>query len=162
MCSAKRCGMVAEAGHALYFTTIGGFAYSGTFHGRETAVFNTLYLRIACDQLHIIHLESGNELQVRAEPPFSNLRLLVADFGVADRLIKEAVTAVIRKRFMRLSLPLRLVMHPLERLEGGLSQVEERILLELGKGSGASKVVVHVGAPLDATGVRACFKKSCA
>lgn len=128
----------------------------------KPAVFNTLYLRIACNHLHMTHLESANELELRAEPPFSNVRLLVADFSIADQLIKKAAQSLIRKRFLRPSLPPRMVIHPLERLEGGLSQVEERLLLELGKGSGASKVVVHVGEPLDAAGVRARLERPCA
>ncbi len=40
------------------------------------------------------------------------------------------------------------VIHPLATLEGGLSQVEERLFQELARGAGASKVIVWVGAPL--------------
>jgi rod shape-determining protein MreB len=40
------------------------------------------------------------------------------------------------------------VIHPLEKIEGGLSQVEERLFHELAVGAGASKVVVWAGAPL--------------
>lgn len=36
----------------------------------------------------------------------------------------------------------------MERCEGGLSQVEERVLHELAAGAGARKVVVWVGAEL--------------
>ncbi|MCW2294900.1 MULTISPECIES: hypothetical protein [Pseudomonas] len=125
-------------------------------------MFNTLYLRIACNHLRITHLESGTERELHADPPFSSVRLLVAEFSIADRLISEAAQSVIRKRFMRLSLPPRMVIHPLERLEGGLSQVEERLLLELGKGCGAKKVVVHIGEVLDAAGVRAKLERPCA
>lgn len=128
----------------------------------KRAVFNTLYLRIACDHLHMTHLESGREAALQANPPFSNVRLLVADFSVADRLIRDAAQSLIAKRFLRLSLPPRLVIHPLERLEGGLSQVEERMLLELGKGCGANKVVIHIGDRLDAAGVRAKLARPCA
>jgi hypothetical protein len=44
-------------------------------------------------------------------------------------------------------------MHPTELVEGGLSQVEERVLLELPRAGGAWKVVVHVGPVLDDAGV---------
>jgi rod shape-determining protein MreB len=39
-------------------------------------------------------------------------------------------------------------MHPLEKIDGGLTQVEERLFHELAVGAGAAKVFVWVGAPL--------------
>ncbi|TBV01132.1 hypothetical protein [Phytopseudomonas dryadis] len=128
----------------------------------KRAVFNTLYLRIACNHLHMTHLESGREQELHADPPFSNVRLLVADYPLAEHLIKRLMQALLPRRFLRLSLPPRMLMHPLERLEGGLSMVEERMLVELGRANGARKVVVHVGETLDAAGVRARLARPCA
>jgi rod shape-determining protein MreB len=45
-------------------------------------------------------------------------------------------------------------MHPLEMTEGGLSEIEKRILNELAIGAGAMKVVVWVGPELSDTEVR--------
>ncbi|MBU1488382.1 MAG: hypothetical protein KKC07_01210 [Gammaproteobacteria bacterium] len=142
--------------------TTSAFAYSETFPDVSHAVLNTLYLSIACNHLHMLHLESGREVEIRAEPPFSNARLLVADFSLAERLLKQAVQTLLPKRFLRLSLAPRLLIQPLERLEGGLSMVEERILMELGLGSGARKVQLYIGDPLDADGVRAQLERPCA
>ena len=105
--------------------------------------------------MHLLHVQSGRELRLQAVPPFSNQRLLVADFAAAERLLQHAIGQLLPKRFMRLSLPPQLLIQPLERLEGGLSQVEERILLELGLGSGARKVRLHLGSELDNAGVLA-------
>jgi len=58
------------------------------------------------------------------------------------------------KRLAFLNAAPRLLIQPLERLEGGLSQVEQRILMELGMGAGARKLALHVGEILDADGVR--------
>ena len=41
-------------------------------------------------------------------------------------------------------------MHPMEMYEGGLSEVEERILNELAFSAGAIKVALHTGATLTA------------
>lgn len=123
---------------------------------------NTLYLRIACNHLHLLHVESGRDLHLQAEPPFSNARLLVADFTVAERLLKQAVKTLVPTRFLRLSLAPRLLIQPMERLEGGLSMVEARILTELGLGSGARKVQLYIGEPLDAEGVRTHLERPCA
>lgn len=112
---------------------------------------DTLYLKLTRNRLR--HLESGRDLELLARAPFSNPRLLVADFNAAAALLKQAMQQLLPKRFLRLKLPPRLLIQPLECLEGGLSQVEERILLELGLGSGARTVRLHVGAELDAAGV---------
>jgi hypothetical protein len=115
----------------------------------------TLYLKLSCNQMHLTHLQSGRELRLQADPPFSSQRLLVADFAAAQRLLQRGIDKILPKRFLRLSQPPQLLMQPLERLEGGLSQVEERILLELGLGCGARKVRLHLGSELDNDGVLA-------
>lgn len=38
-----------------------------------------------------------------------------------------------------------IIIHPMEMIDGGLSQIEERALMELASGAGARKVVVWVG-----------------
>lgn len=113
----------------------------------------TLYLKLSCNQMHLSHLQSGRELHLQADPAFSNQRLLVADFAAAQQLLQRGIAELLAHRFLRLSRPPQLLIQPLERLEGGLSQVEERILLELGLGGGARKVRLHLGAELDNAGV---------
>lgn len=115
---------------------------------------NTFYLRIACNHLHLTHLESARVAVLEADPAFSNQRLLVAEFSIADRLIRDAVQSLMPRRLAFLNAAPKLLIQPMELLEGGLSQVEQRILMELGMGAGARKVVVHVGETLDADGVR--------
>ena len=113
----------------------------------------TLYLKLSCNQMQLRHLQSGRELLLPADPPFSNQRLLVADFAAAQHLLQRGIKTLLPMRFMRLSRPPQLLIQPLERCEGGLSQVEERLLLELGLGCGARKVRLHLGAELDSAGV---------
>ncbi|WP_298186266.1 hypothetical protein [uncultured Pseudomonas sp.] len=115
----------------------------------------TLYLKLSSNQMHLTHLQSGRQLHLPADPPFSNQRLLVADFAAAEHLLQRGIAQLLPKRFLRLSLPPQLLIQPLEHLEGGLSQVEERILLELGLGCGARKVRLHMGPELDSAGVLA-------
>ena len=103
--------------------------------------------------MHLSHLQSGRELHLQADPAFSNQRLLVADFAAAQQLLQRGIAELLPHRFLRLNRPPQLLIQPLERLEGGLSQVEERILLELGLGGGARKVRLHLGAELDSAGV---------
>lgn len=42
----------------------------------------------------------------------------------------------------------RVVIHPTDMVDGGLSEVEERIFRELSLGTGAVKVAVYMGAEL--------------
>lgn len=37
------------------------------------------------------------------------------------------------------------VLYPMDMVEGGLSEVEERVLVELAKSLGARKVLLHLG-----------------
>jgi hypothetical protein len=100
-------------------------------------------------------MQSGRELHLKADPEFSSPRLLVADFVAAQELLQSAINQLLPRQFMRFYWPPQLLIQPLERLEGGLSGVEERILLELGLGCGARKVRLHLGAELDNAGVLA-------
>lgn len=115
----------------------------------------TLYLKLSCNQMHLLHLQSSRELHLQADPEFSNKRLLVADFAAAQQLLQRGLNQILPKRFLRIRRKPQLLIQPLEHLEGGLSQVEERILLELGLGCGARKVRLHLGQELDSAGVLA-------
>lgn len=114
---------------------------------------DTYYLKLSCDHLHLRHLQSGREFALPAVPAFSSARMLVADFSAAQHALKQALATLQPRRW--LTLPPSLLIQPLERLEGGLSSIEERILLELGMGCGARRVRLYVGAELDDAGVYA-------
>lgn len=109
--------------------------------------------------MHLTHVQSARALHLHADPAFSNVRLLVADFAAAQQLLQSGVTELLPRRFLRLSWPPQLLIQPLERLEGGLSQIEERILMELGLGCGARTVRLHLGAELDSAGVIAKLRR---
>jgi len=104
-----------------------------------------IYVRIGRDLLLVKNLKSGQETQVVPDQPFTTARLLVGHFESADRAIKKAFAQVGGNSF--LASP-NVLVHPLQMVEGGLSQVEERIFHELAVGAGAKKAVVHVGAEL--------------
>ena len=103
-----------------------------------------IYVRITRNLFRVKNLKSGQEAQGVPETPFTTTRMLVGDFQSAQRTLKSALAQVGGASFLAPNL----LMHPLEMVEGGLSQIEERVLLELAKGAGASKVVVFVGPAL--------------
>ena len=117
------------------------------------------YVRVRRNRLDVRCVETNRNATRTSAAGFSTPRLLVGTFTEADSLLKSAVEeCVVASEFM----PARrlFVMHPLELVDGGLSQVEHRVLLELAAGSGASKAVVHEGAELADDGVRTAASRA--
>ena len=140
----------------------------------------TLYLRIRSRQLAICHVQSGTQLvdepvvalsqhgkqsqivaighdavalgdslQWSLVNPFSHPRTLLADFALAEKVLAYFIARVRPRRWW--PQPFTLILHPQDKLEGGLTQIELRALHELGLGAGASKVQIWTGADLSAT-----------
>ncbi|HMN46588.1 MAG TPA: hypothetical protein PKE27_18575 [Povalibacter sp.] len=103
------------------------------------------------NHMEVMNLKDGQVAQ--GSGAFSTTRLLVGDFITAEGLLARLVKEVKSKGFF--SVQPRLLLQPLEMTEGGLSQVEERVFLELGAGAGARHVKVHVGPRL---GPQAAFE----
>ena len=114
---------------------------------------NTMYVLVKRNHFRVRHIESNSEASFVAEPPFTTTRLLVGHFVNAESLLKRALKQVSKAGLFAGS-P-HVLIQPLEMLEGGLSQVEERVLREAAIGAGASKVVVWVGHQLSDAEVRA-------
>ena len=77
---------------------------------------------------------------------FKHPRTIIADFSVAELTVKHYLKQVLSGSWFMVS-PI-MVIHPQVSLEGGLTQVEIRALVELGIGAGARKVYVWEGPEL--------------
>ena len=104
----------------------------------------TLYVKVYANKFAVKNVsENSNWISACPEIAFTTERLLVGKFSTSEptlsKLIKEAVPkGLFTKRPM-------VVIQPIEKIEGGLSEVEERIFKELALGAGAIKVALHVG-----------------
>jgi hypothetical protein len=107
---------------------------------------NTIYVRVKRNQFRVRHLESGTDASFQASPSFSTERLLIGQFTAAENLLRQAFREMFSAKLIKPS-P-QVLIQPLEMIDGGLSQVEERVLTEVAIGAGASKVVVWVGPEL--------------
>ena len=108
----------------------------------------TLYVQIRTDEFLVRDLERKSERRAIAEKPFSTQRLLIGEFPEAEATFKRALADTWRERWLRAA-PVML-MHPLEKLEGGLAGVERRALIELALGQGARRAaIVRIGPVLD-------------
>lgn len=79
--------------------------------------------------------------------PFNHCRSLVSDFYIAEKFISEAIRSLEKRRFF--SLAPKIIMHPMEGLEGGITPIEEKVLVELGISVGARECLVYVGPELN-------------
>lgn len=139
---------------------------------------NILYIQMWTDMLRVVDVNSGAEFyqppyialeknskgkfivkavgaeaknlagtaNIEVTNPFSHPRLLIGDFHKAEKILMHAVREVCAKKLFPPS-P-RVVVHPMEKLEGGLTDIELRVFRELCIGVGAREVVVYVGSPL--------------
>ena len=78
--------------------------------------------------MHFRHLESGRQVSLDADPLFSSSRLLVANFSAARHLLQRGI----RTLTSGIGLAPVIVFSAGEMTEGGLSESEERLLLDLG------------------------------
>jgi len=103
----------------------------------------TIVVEIFVNRMVLRSLASGHSLEVAPSTPFSHPRMLLGDFNVAERALKEALHKMRKPRFW--TMPPKVVLHPRERLEGGLSPIEHRAITELAIAAGAMKVGLFEG-----------------
>ena len=118
-------------------------------------IYKIVYASIYTDRIVARNVDDDREIERLAKIPFSHPRMLVGSFSAAQICLKEAVTEAKGSGF---SLATVIVVQPMDRLEGGLSQVEERLLHELAMGAGAYKALVWVGQRLSDDEVKAKVK----
>lgn len=115
----------------------------------------SLYVQVRENRFDIRNVGDGRSCHATASPPFSHPRMLVGDFTTAQACLK---TLAEQARGSGFTLKTEMLMHPMEKLEGGLTQIEDRVFRELAAGAGASKAIVWTGAPLSDAEVVAKLK----
>ena len=104
---------------------------------------NTIYLRIYKNRVIIRHIESKHQIVIHPEESFTTDRLIVGNFHKAEKAIKVGIKRIYQKKWLQFS-P-KILIQQLEMNEGGLSEVEERILKEIAASVGARSCVVWNG-----------------
>ncbi len=87
-----------------------------------------LYIKLWKDEVEIINVNNGKRIREKSNIPFSSSRLLIADFEVAENFLKRVINKL--KRANKIKRYNTILVHPMEFVEGGISEVEERIFLE--------------------------------
>lgn len=91
--------------------------------------------------------ETKEELHVKIINPFSHPRTLISNFVAAEKVLQHIIRLLVKRKFFMLS-PVT-VIHPMEKIDGGITQIEFRAFKELALGAGSREVVVHHGAELN-------------
>lgn len=106
-----------------------------------------LYIKIKENRFEAKKLTADGHWQsIVSQEPFTTPRLLVGSFSEAERALRQLLNQILVQGIF--AKKPKVVIHPMEKVEGGLSQIEDRIFRELAFGAGALKVVVHTGAEL--------------
>lgn len=90
--------------------------------------------------------EFASSSTIQVVNPFSHPRCLFSDFYVAEKLVQHIIKILHEKSLISAS-P-KFIIHPMEKIEGGLTMIESRAFRELGQGSGAMEVVLYTGTTL--------------
>ncbi|WP_299795510.1 rod shape-determining protein [uncultured Shewanella sp.] len=85
----------------------------------------------------------GNNAYISPVNPFSHPRSLLRDFFIGERLLQEIVKKLVGKKFI--SLAPAIIVHPMEKIEGGLTMIEIRAFREMALGAGARDVAIYQG-----------------
>lgn len=106
-----------------------------------------LYIKVSKNRFEAKNLSTDSSWQsITPDKPFTTSRLLVGTFTAAEPALKKLVKSLLPNGLIKKS-P-QVVIHPVAMVEGGLSEIEDRVFRELALGSGAFKVVLHVGSEL--------------
>lgn len=102
-----------------------------------------LYVRISTNAMEVLRLDTGKFVTSGGGQAFSNARLVVAHFPVAEQLLKDLNKELVGGGVLTPNLSI--VVQQTERIEGGLCSVEQRSLMDLCEFCGAKKVriVLH-------------------
>jgi hypothetical protein len=96
-----------------------------------------VYVKIYRDKIEITNVNTQQTISKTSNIKFSTNRLLVAEFNIAEILIREILKELGLSRRT-----LKVLIQPMEELEGGLSEVEKRVLRDLAEQSGGAVVYI--------------------
>ena len=101
---------------------------------------NLIYLVLYKNKVKVIDLMSGKFVEKNATQPFSSARILWADYQVGENFVNTILRDFINNWGAH-----RMLVHQMEILEGGLSEVEKRALIDSARHMNAKEVYLMEG-----------------
>ena len=101
-----------------------------------------IYILFYKDRIKVYRLDNGLSIERNAVIPFSNSKILFANFTEGERFLSSLISELIPRLGSFFSRSLIVLAHQLEMINEGLSQVEERALIDAIRHSSAVDVFV--------------------
>lgn len=99
-----------------------------------------IIIYVSINYIEVVNLDTNYSIQEVAKEPFTTQRLLIGNIEVAAKLSRQLVNRVRRKRMLKSRL--RIIVQPLDLVEGGLSSVEKNAFGHLAFLAGAREIFV--------------------
>jgi len=112
------------------------------------------YVKLLINTIEVIDVVSGRSIKEISSVPFSNERLLFAEFDIAESFIEKLIIKLNGK--LRTSF---FLVHPIELIEGGISSTEKRIFEESFERTNGRLVVMWEGKELSNKEVLSEFER---
>lgn len=102
-------------------------------------IFRTIpvYIKIYPDTIEVTNLKTQQTISRASATKFSSSRLLVAEYNVAQILVREII-----KELGLSGYTLKVLIQQMKEFEGGLSETEKRALRDLGEQAGGKSVYI--------------------
>jgi rod shape-determining protein MreB and related proteins len=105
-----------------------------------------IYAQISKNRIFFRNPETRTTFESTPSSPFTTTRLIVGEFHPFQHCMKEGIKAVVQPGLFA-KRPL-VILQAMELNEGGLSEIEKRILQEGALGAGAKSAIIHEGPAL--------------
>lgn len=100
-----------------------------------------IYIKISTNQVEVTNLKTGKTLCEKSIEPFSTQRIVLAKFNPIDLLVRKIIKELTSNR----SWPppqLKVIIQQIEKVDGGLAEIEKRAMRDLAELAGASIVLI--------------------
>jgi rod shape-determining protein MreB len=97
------------------------------------------YVKLYYNAIEVSNLKSGVTVKRQAINGFSTKRLILADFNKAELLLSEIINELNPNKF-GVSISLKTLIHIVEELEDGITELEKRGLRDLAEQVGSKEV----------------------
>lgn len=120
----------------------------------------SLYIRMAKDQIRVLNLNNGQSTERSARSPFSNDRLIIADYEKAEEELQAAISEVVESGVIPPAL--KIVFQIVDDRIHEITPVERRTYLDSCMHAGAKQVVIceHERALTDAEALELLKRKT--
>lgn len=102
-----------------------------------------LYVLLYKNRVKIYRLDTGKSIEKKSIKPFSNSRLLLGNFQVAQSFLKKLISSLLKDDNYIISPNLLMLIHQIEIKEDGITEVEKRALLDLAKHTNAKETYLY-------------------